>query len=574
VRRTLRDFLEHELLFEHLRTIYRYHLGTGGYERAEMVDALVDHLEGPEGRQRLVGSVGENEAELLYVLRQVGGIAPRDWLFRELASRGDKSADQWKRVFFRLRRRHLTYLIGSDTAYLPDGIADLLGSRISGRPPVLEADVIPGASAVRQSVHGLVVALFNFIHQNPPRVMAEEERIWKRDLENMGDFFHSYLSEPGAGETSAKAIRGRVSRVVELLRKVGFLEKRGKRLYLDVESWADWTERPEVERQSLFLSFLKDHYENIPLVLEALVDWRDANWIPLGPLTESVRYRALRGHFHVLRVRPQADVPMEGPGRRWVSACVHLLADLGLVYTGSDPDGEPVAAATDGAVDAWRSLHEGRRARRRKKDAGAVRAYAQPNFELLIPEECPPDQHREIGAIAEIRSLDRFWTYVLTPESVVRGVEEGLAASDVVATLDRLVEERIPPNVRQAVQGWAGTAWWVEADGDGSYLKAETGVMERLRSEEGAEEVFADDGGWLKPAVPREKADRWLEERGFRVAPEDRDPPRGLGETARENYRRALESWQRRLDHSGQGTPQGSYWENVVPVEPLPEAAR
>jgi hypothetical protein len=477
-------------------------------------------------------------------------------------------------VFNRLRERHLTFLIGSDTAYLPDGLADLLGHTIAGRPPKLVKDVIPGASAVRQSVHGLVVALFNYVHQNPPRVMAEEERIWKRDLEGMGDFFHSYLAEPAAGSTSPGMIRGRISRLVELLRKVGFLEKRGKRLYLDVDNWTDWAMRPEVERQSLFLSFLKDHYENIPIVLEALVDWRDAGWIPLDRLTEAVQYRALRTNFHVLRVRPQADVPQEGPGRRWVSACVHLLADLGLVYTGSDPDGEPVASATDGAIDAWRSLDGKGRPRRRRKSDGNPRTYAQPNFELLIPEECDPERHQAIGEIAELRSLDRFWTYVLTSRSVARGVEEGLTTEEVLLTLEQLVDESLPSNVREAVQGWSGTAWWVDVDTDEHYLRGERTVMARIREVDAENELFAVENGALRPTVSREEADRWLEERGIRVAEGDHDPPRGFGESARNEYGRSIDAWQRRLEHSGESTPQGSYWENVVPVEPPPETSR
>jgi hypothetical protein len=575
VKRTLRDFLRHELVFEHLRTIYRHHLGTGGYDRTEMVEGLASYLESVEGRRRLAEGLFRPDVEILYLLRQVGGIAPARWLFREASSRCGGAPDEWREVFRDLRRRHLTFVIGSDIAYLPEGFSDLLGTRIAGRPRKLVGDVVPGASAQRRSAHGLVVALFNYLHQNPPRVMAEDEKIWKRDLEGLAEFFLGYLAEPGPPDLSSPgAVRGRVSRLVELLRKMGFLEKRGKRLYLDPANWSDWASRPELERHSLFLSFLEDHYENLPVALEALVDWKDAGWIPVHRLTEAVRYRALRSHFHILRVRPQADVPSDGPGPRWVGACVHLLADLGLVWTGCDRRGHPVALATDGGVEAWNLLHDPKRRRRRAEASSPPRAFAQPNFELLIPEECSPGVHRDLGAIAALRSLDRFWTYVLTPGSVARGVEEGLSAQAAAATVERVVEGRVPPSVREAVLSWGATAWWVDANGSGPFLQAERRLLESLVARAGIDEIFEPADGLLRLRVPRADAERWLEERGVRVAGEDVDAPGEFGRSTRGEYARALEAWRRRLDHSGSGTPAGSYWTDVVPVEPFESGRR
>jgi hypothetical protein len=431
----------------------------------------------------------------------------------------------------------------------------------------MRSEVVAGSSAARQSVHGLVVALLNRVHQDPPRVMAEEEKIWKRDLEGMGDFFQSYLYEPQDG-AGPGPVRGRIRRLVELLRRMGFLEKRGKRLYLDAEIWSDWAARGEVERQSLFLSFLKDNYENIPIALEALVDWKGASWVPLDALTEAVRYRVLRSAFHILRVRPQADVAAEGPGRRWVGACVHLLADLGLVRTGCNVEGEPVAAAVGSAIEAWQVLHTSKTIRRKRRAPVQPRAYAQPNFELLIPEECSPELHRRIGAIARLKSLDRFWTYALTPDSVARGVEEGLGVSEILELLDAVVQRELPSNVRDAVTGWANTAWWVDADGDGTLLHAERSLLETIAAADGPGSRFERVNSSLRPIGNREDAARWLEEQGFRVVAEDRDPPGEFGRSARVEYERALEAWRRRVEHGGEGTPHGSYWDDVVPVEP------
>ena len=84
------------------------------------------------------------------------------------------------------------------------------------------------------------------------------------------------------------------------------------------------------------------------------------------------------------------------------------------------------------------------------------------------------------------------------------------------------------------------------------------------------DEVFASENGALRPLKGRKDADRWLEERGIRVADEERDPPSDFRESAQARYQKSIEAWKRRQEHRGEGTPQGSYWENVVPVEPLP----
>jgi hypothetical protein len=129
----------------------------------------------------------------------------------------------------------------------------------------------------------------------------------------------------------------------------------------------------------------------------------------------------------------------------------------------------------------------------------------------------------------------------------------------------------VPPNVREAVAGWANTAWWVDGDGAGPYLAAEPRLFAALRALDGVEETFRVEEPRLLPTVERAAAARWLEEHGVRVVPEDRDPPGEYGRSPRDVYGRVLEAWQRRLDHSGQGTPHGSYWDDVVPVQPLPE---
>ncbi|MDP6529762.1 MAG: hypothetical protein QF819_10750 [Gemmatimonadota bacterium] len=574
--RTLEDFLGKELLFEHLQSLHEHFLDERGYERTEMVEKLSAHLRSAKGCKALTDGLAEEEIDLLFVLRQVGGIAPRRWLFREMASRGSRSAEEWRPVLMSLRRRHILHMIGSRTVYLPEGMAEALGDSIRGIPDPVDGDILPGASALRQSVHGLVLALLNHLHGNPPRVMAEEDRIWKRDLEGMAEFFHTYLQEPGANgdHDSMRLIRGRLGRMVELFRKMGFLERRGKRLHVDPHAWTRWAEMREVDRQSLLLSFLRENYENLTVALEALVSWKDTGWVSVDSLTEAVRYRALRGSFHVLRIRPHSRATAEGPGHRWVAASMFLLADLGFIHTGTDSAGVRVARPTASAVVAWSMLRGNGRRRPRKKNASAgPRAYAQPNFELLIPEECEPTIHRKIGSIAELRTLDRFWTYALTRESVCRGVEEGMTAGETFAILEETVENDPPANVVDAVRRWASVLWWETGDGDDIYLRGEEDALRRVSAREDLEGIVESTEGGLLLTTSIEEATRWLEEHGLPFSPGDRDGRVPPGVSARDRFNRATEAWKRRLSQRGEAPP-GTFWEKVVPVEPLPVRGR
>ena len=89
---------------------------------------------------------------------------------------------------------------------------------------------------------------------------------------------------------------------------------------------------------------------------------------------------------------------------------------------------------------------------------------------------------------------------------------------------------------------------------------------------DGIEERFEHEGSRLRPLISRKEAARWLEEQGIRVVGEDRDPPGEIGRSTVERYMRAVDAWKRRIEHGGEGTPAGSYWDDVVPVEPSPES--
>ena len=128
------------------------------------------------------------------------------------------------------------------------------------------------------------------------------------------------------------------------------------------------------------------------------------------------------------------------------------------------------------------------------------------------------------------------------------------------------------PRELHAVAGWSETAWWVGANGDEPMLRAEKGLFESIQGLDGFEERLEAENSWLRPIIPRHDVARWLEEQGIRVVVDDRDSPGEFGRAVQEEYVRVVEAWKRRLGHGGEGTPTGSYWADVVPVDPFPES--
>ncbi len=88
------------------------------------------------------------------------------------------------------------------------------------------------------------------------------------------------------------------------------------------------------------------------------------------------------------------------------------------------------------------------------KDAVEQRWFVQPNFEWLIPFNFPLDLRWKAAQFADLVQTDRLCTYVLSGDSVKRGLAKGWTAEDIVQFLKRYSAVPLPQNVVASIRQW------------------------------------------------------------------------------------------------------------------------
>ncbi len=79
----------------------------------------------------------------------------------------------------------------------------------------------------------------------------------------------------------------------------------------------------------------------------------------------------------------------------------------------------------------------------------------QPNFEVIVPAEAAPLTVYRLEQVADHVTRDRASIYVLTQSSVLRAMESGLSADQMLAFLIEASGRDLPQNVAYSIRGWA-----------------------------------------------------------------------------------------------------------------------
>jgi hypothetical protein len=111
-------------------------------------------------------------------------------------------------------------------------------------------------------------------------------------------------------------------------------------------------------------------------------------------------------------------------------------------------------------TDRLRGLQSMLRAIGNKKDpAPTTRAvcHLQPNFEILVPPECPPETVFSVGRLGSLVQLDQVATFRLTEQSLHSALAQGLRLPDVLDLLQRVSKHGLPANVAQGLADFAAS---------------------------------------------------------------------------------------------------------------------
>ncbi|OKP82584.1 helicase-associated domain-containing protein [Paenibacillus sp. P32E] len=78
----------------------------------------------------------------------------------------------------------------------------------------------------------------------------------------------------------------------------------------------------------------------------------------------------------------------------------------------------------------------------------------QPDFEVLVPPECPYSQRWMLAACAELLHSDDLWSYRLTRNKLESAAEQGLSPQNVISWLAKHAKGGLPDQVEQSLVQW------------------------------------------------------------------------------------------------------------------------
>lgn len=119
-----------------------------------------------------------------------------------------------------------------------------------------------------------------------------------------------------------------------------------------------------------------------------------------------------------------------------------------------------------------------------QRPAGRAALFVQPDFDLIVPPDCPYMARWELEMIAVRVRHEHMAVYRITRESVMRALNRGRTAEGIIRFLEGSARHGVPDSVRTAI------AHWGEQHGQ---LRVETVTVVRFRDEKTARAVRGDE---------------------------------------------------------------------------------
>ncbi|MDF2721918.1 MAG: putative helicase [Paenibacillus sp.] len=248
----------------------------------------------------------------------------------------------------------------------------------------------------------------------------------------------------------------------------------------ELDDWLNLSERQmDIRMYELWKAWTApaDSWLQHAIILLEQLD--EGGWMPLQRLVEQLAFVDAADHGqhdipHMSSSSAGIDSQAAAYSRRlldWISP----LAAWGFAETGTDASNERLFRWVRKPIGEHSS-----------ESAGSSQPclYVQPDFELIVPPDCPYRVRWELELFAERRSNEQMMIYRLTREAAVRAFAEGKGADHWLAFLHRHAIHGLPDNVAAAIAGW-GEHY--------SRLKVETGTWLKFRDETTAQTICRDE---------------------------------------------------------------------------------
>lgn len=257
------------------------------------------------------------------------------------------------------------------------------------------------------------------------------------------------------------------------------IHKTGERTYTISEKGGQWEKKPLVEKQKELLQFsLEDrHLPGDPFHQARLrryclrflrrmepERWYDAMFLPFiarNAYLAGMEAATVEQFFQARNAGPNSGAPLEDLQQLawnllwWVR---RRLVVLGIVDLGLDHVGRPVAIRLSRLGARLLDVTPAGQLRN-----GHSHIVVNPNFEIvLLPEGDGYDLAHALDRFCVRRKHEVLYHYLLTEESLRRGLRDGLKVSEVQTVLERHSRGALPQNVVYSIHEWAeqaGVVW-------------------------------------------------------------------------------------------------------------------
>ncbi|WP_352428369.1 helicase-associated domain-containing protein [Thermoflexus sp.] len=412
---------------------------------------LLRRLADPDRLRALWPQLPPESREVLRWLRQAGGRMPAFLLgiLYEIR-RADPAAPAFEEVGIRLAAAGLVYWRYPGRrvrSFLPQGEAVLPEEVAAALPPLESIDGLRWIPASPQRLARDLGRYGRFLRRHPGIALTREGRLPVRWVRQLG----RWLGGAAAGPDGAYIVF-----LHRILERMGVIRTQGAALV--VEPLHPFWEQPPAERawaafQAWRGEAVLEAAEN-PLSREALRagieaalrQWEPGAWIPLPALLV-----AAWPHGPERLPDPLSPAGREQAEafRRWlIEETLWPLHWLGVLDLGLwEGQWEAVRLTPFGA---W-ALGVGAPVAFPEENG---RLVVQPDFRILAFEPLPEATRAALEAFADPVPGDTVSIYLLSRESVYRGLQEGWEVPRILEFLEGLSGEPLPPNVRRSLEDW------------------------------------------------------------------------------------------------------------------------